>query len=51
VGYLIEQQAKKIIFLFLVLTLVSSLSVGTFVTGNFAFAKKKDDSGGSSSDK
>jgi PsbP-like protein len=45
------QQVKKIIFVFLVLSLVSSLSAVTFVTGNnnvkLAFASKKN--GGSSS--
>ncbi|MGB7952873.1 MAG: hypothetical protein WCF23_02740, partial [Candidatus Nitrosopolaris sp.] len=41
--------AKKIIFVFLVLTLVSSVSTITFVTGNvnLAFAKKHDSSGSS----
>jgi hypothetical protein len=53
-----RQQAKKIIFVFLVLTISSSLlSAVAFVTGNLAFAssKKKDDSsgggGGSTKDK
>jgi hypothetical protein len=43
------QPAKKIIFVFLVLTLVSSVSTITFVTGNvnLAFAKKHDSSGSS----
>ncbi|HJT49421.1 MAG TPA: hypothetical protein VJ729_14645 [Nitrososphaeraceae archaeon] len=45
-----QQQGKKIIFVFLVFTLVlSSLSAVAFVTGgNLAFAssKKKDDSSG-----
>jgi hypothetical protein len=43
------QPAKKIIFVFLVLTLVSSVSTITFVTGNnnmdIAFAKKHNSSG------
>ena len=46
------QPAKKIIFVFLLLTLVSSVPTITFVTNNnvnFAFASS-DDSGGSSSD-
>ena len=45
------QPAKKIIFVFLVLTLVSSVSTITFVTGNnnvdIAFAKKHNSSGSS----
>jgi hypothetical protein len=46
-----QQQAKKIIFVFLVLTLVSSLSASAFLTGN-AFAKKSSNSdGGGSKDK
>jgi hypothetical protein len=50
------QQVKNIIFVFLVLTLVSSLSAVAFVTGNLAFAKKSsgggnDGGGGGSSDK
>jgi hypothetical protein len=41
-------QAKKIIFVFLVLSLVSSLSAVTFVTGNnLAFASKKNGGSGS----
>jgi hypothetical protein len=42
---LIYQPAKKIVFVFLVFTLISSLSAVVFVTGNnLAFAKKRDDS-------
>jgi hypothetical protein len=44
------KQAKKIIFVFLVLTLVSSISVSAILMStvkvNFAFAKKHDSSGG-----
>jgi hypothetical protein len=43
-----QQQAKSIIFVFLVFTLVSSLSAFVFVIGNLAFASKKHDGGGSS---
>jgi hypothetical protein len=44
-------QAKNIIFVFLVFTIISSLSAAAFVTGN-AFAKKSSgDSGGGGSDK
>jgi hypothetical protein len=45
-----QQQAKKIIFVFLVLTLVSSLSASAFLTGmgkvNLVFASKKRSSSG-----
>ena len=44
-----SQKTKKIVFVFLVLTLVSSLSTVSFLTNNmnFAFASQKDDSSGS----
>jgi hypothetical protein len=44
---LIYQPAKKVVFVFLAFTLVSSLSAVVFVTdNNLAFAKKHDSSGG-----
>jgi hypothetical protein len=45
-----DKKAKQIIFVFLVLTIVSSISAAAFVTGNtnLAFAKKKNGSKSSS---
>ncbi|HJT47511.1 MAG TPA: hypothetical protein VJ729_04955 [Nitrososphaeraceae archaeon] len=47
-----RQQAKKTIFVFIILTLLSSLSAADFVTANnnnLAFASKKGDTGGGGS--
>jgi hypothetical protein len=49
--YKCQPSAKKIIFVFIVLALVSSLSTVAFVTDNLAFASsKKDDSSGGGGD-
>ena len=48
-----QQQAKRLTFVFLVLTLVSSLSAAAFVTStmNLAFAKKSSGGGGGNKNK